>query len=121
MSAYGYDWHQTTVGRVEAAQRPLRLNEAAAMAALFEVPIDRLMWTNRDLTPEEIDAELGEVKQRLHDAQREWLKVQNEESVARQRLEEATARRDEVSATMSTLRGRLEALRKLRGEAGPPT
>ena len=27
MKVYGYNWHQTTVGRVENGKRPLRLNE----------------------------------------------------------------------------------------------
>jgi transcriptional regulator with XRE-family HTH domain len=43
MTAYGFDWHQTTVGRTETAARPLRVNEAVALAALFEVPVTQLL------------------------------------------------------------------------------
>jgi transcriptional regulator with XRE-family HTH domain len=43
MSASGYDWHQTTVGRTESATRPLRVNEAVVLAAIFEVPITQLL------------------------------------------------------------------------------
>lgn len=43
MSAYGYDWHQTMVAKTEAAQRPLRLNEAVDLCRLFGVPADALL------------------------------------------------------------------------------
>lgn len=43
MDAYGYDWHQTTVSKIEAAQRPLRLNELADLASLYGVPLDALL------------------------------------------------------------------------------
>lgn len=44
MKAYGYTWHQTTVGRIESGQRPLRLNEVVHVAAMFGVsPIQLLV------------------------------------------------------------------------------
>ena len=43
MAAYGYDWHQTLVAKTEAAQRPLRLNEAADLAALFGASLESLL------------------------------------------------------------------------------
>jgi transcriptional regulator with XRE-family HTH domain len=44
MKAYGYSWVQSTVGRIEAGQRPLRLNEVVHVAALFGVsPIEFLV------------------------------------------------------------------------------
>jgi transcriptional regulator with XRE-family HTH domain len=58
MAAYGYDsWRQSTVGRTETAQRPLRLNEAVHLAALFGVPIMQLLTPlplRLDLLDEEI-------------------------------------------------------------------
>lgn len=42
MAAFGIEWHQTTVGRTETADRPLRLNEAFALAALFGIGLASL-------------------------------------------------------------------------------
>jgi transcriptional regulator with XRE-family HTH domain len=38
----GFRWHQTTVTRVEAGRQHLTLEEAAALAELFGVPISAL-------------------------------------------------------------------------------
>lgn len=39
MKAQGLSWHQVTVGRTESGTRPLRLDEAIALAAIFEVEL----------------------------------------------------------------------------------
>jgi len=36
-------WHQTTVGKVEAGTRPVRLAEAMAVAQLFDMTLDELL------------------------------------------------------------------------------
>jgi hypothetical protein len=36
MRAYGYSWRQSTIHKIETAQRPLRVNELADLATLFE-------------------------------------------------------------------------------------
>jgi transcriptional regulator with XRE-family HTH domain len=43
MKPFGYDWQQTTVARIEAATRPLRLNELLDLAALFSVSLTDLL------------------------------------------------------------------------------
>jgi transcriptional regulator with XRE-family HTH domain len=40
---YGLEWGQQTVARVESAQRPIRLIEAAALAELFDLPLADLL------------------------------------------------------------------------------
>lgn len=44
--ADGVSWHQSTVARAEdlSDPQPLRLAEAKAVARVFKIPIDRLMW-----------------------------------------------------------------------------
>src|ERR1035437_6330255 len=42
LSVHGVGMHQTTVAKLEAGAKPLRLNEVAAIAAYFEVPIESL-------------------------------------------------------------------------------
>lgn len=39
---YGFGMQQRTVAKLEAGTRPLRLNEIAAIAAYFDVPIESL-------------------------------------------------------------------------------
>ena len=39
MQARGFDWRQATVSRTEQADRPIRLNEATALATLFRIDL----------------------------------------------------------------------------------
>jgi transcriptional regulator with XRE-family HTH domain len=52
LALHGFGMHYTTVAQVEFGARPLRLNEVAALAALFQVPIESL-WQERAETPDE--------------------------------------------------------------------
>lgn len=42
MSASGFPWHQNTVFRIEKGRRHVTLEEAAALAVIFSVPLDQL-------------------------------------------------------------------------------
>jgi transcriptional regulator with XRE-family HTH domain len=44
MTAYGYDFHQTMIAKIEAAQRPLRVRELADFAALYGVEVQDLVY-----------------------------------------------------------------------------
>lgn len=64
MTIYGYDWHQTTVGRTESAERPLRLNEVVHLAALFKVPVTQFLLPV-DMTLQQIEEQIErETKER---------------------------------------------------------
>jgi transcriptional regulator with XRE-family HTH domain len=43
MRPYGHQWSQATVTRLEAATRPIRLNEVADLAALFGIPVAQFL------------------------------------------------------------------------------
>jgi transcriptional regulator with XRE-family HTH domain len=43
MNAFGFNWQQSTVGKTETAQRPLRVNELTALAAVFDVGIGNVL------------------------------------------------------------------------------
>lgn len=70
LATYGVDWHPTTVGKVEAGVRPLRLAEAAALAEVLDVPLDVLVH-GEDSKVREADrlrtalASLGKVQEAL--------------------------------------------------------
>jgi transcriptional regulator with XRE-family HTH domain len=42
LSRIGFGMHQMTVAQLEAGAKPLRLNEVAAIAAYFDVPVESL-------------------------------------------------------------------------------
>lgn len=89
--------HQTTVAKLEAAERPIRVNELAALAVFFDVPVDAL-W----LSDDEVDAELREalaVVQRSREREAA-LRQANEAAVARQVAAERAAllAREELEA-----------------------
>lgn len=43
MRKRGYSWQQSTIGKIETAQRPLRLNELADLAAALGVPVTHFL------------------------------------------------------------------------------
>ena len=51
MTARGFGWRQTTVSKTEAADRPLRVDEAAALADLLDVPLSTLFSEDDARTP----------------------------------------------------------------------
>jgi len=85
MSASGHaNWHQTTVGKTEAAARPLRLNEAVTLAALFDIPVTQLV-APITLNAADIEGEIRAEGER-------WEKVVAENQAAQTALEEAAVR-----------------------------
>lgn len=64
MTAYGYDFHQTTIAKIEGAQRPLRVRELADFAALYGVEVQELVYPPSRSLPE-INQEIADVRTRL--------------------------------------------------------
>ena len=48
MSERGISWAQQTVAQTEAGKRPMRLSEAAALAAILQTPLDRFMLAGQE-------------------------------------------------------------------------
>ena len=110
MRAYGYDWSQAIVTRLEAATRPIRLNELADLALLFEVPAMELLGFG---APEDFDAaerEIGELLT-MHTRLREQLSHAHsfvlglQEKVAGAQQDEA-----EMAAALLRIDARIEVL-----------
>jgi transcriptional regulator with XRE-family HTH domain len=87
MEAYGYNWHQTTVGRVESGKRPLRLNEAVHVAAMFGVSPIQLIVPN--VTPDRLSDDIKATE----DARSSILERLED---ARDKLEDASSRRSDA-------------------------
>jgi transcriptional regulator with XRE-family HTH domain len=109
MTAYGYDFHQTTIAKIEAAQRPLRVRELADFAALYGVEVQDLVYPPSGSLPE-IDEEIIEVRARLSKARHvaDAASAQLESAHTAAREAEATHRASLAEVTF--LEGRLTSL-----------
>ena len=119
MGARGFTWHQTTVGRTERAQRPLRLNEAVALAALFGVPLHSLLSPTA-MRAAEIDQEIArsETEQKMFEeryvaAGKELEKLEGPHIAAKLKV----AR---LEQELERIRSHLETLRLLRDQVAAP-
>jgi transcriptional regulator with XRE-family HTH domain len=110
MRAYGYDFHQTTIAKIEAAQRPLRVRELADFAALYGVEVNELIYPPVG-SLNDIDQEIAELEARRAHLQEEI--GLNRELLDRARFEMAVAQKQHQACAMkeAALEGRLAALR----------
>jgi transcriptional regulator with XRE-family HTH domain len=121
MRAYGYQWSQATVTRLEAATRPIRLNELADLAALFGVPVPQFLeyWTP-EFGLDDLDALQNEIAALEND--RAILQVQLD--TARAAMDSASMHAARVAADLVRVEGRLKVLttwfRRLTRRAGEP-
>jgi transcriptional regulator with XRE-family HTH domain len=120
--------HQTTVAKLEAGSKPLRLNEIATIAAYFEVPPESLwegsMAILRERSVAVVLAELSEVEAAMEAAnvviidlvrkaqlaQELANRVEDDRREAMMRQRIATARFGELDQRRNTARAVLEGL-----------
>ena len=112
MAGDGYEsWHQTTVGRTETATRPLRLNEAVVLAALFDVPVTQLVAPMTLEAPDieaEIEAELKhweEIREVATADKRNYDWTRAEAETAEKKLRTSLAEAERVQARLNYLHG----------------
>jgi transcriptional regulator with XRE-family HTH domain len=112
MKALGYNWLQTTIAKVEAAERPLRLNEATDLAGVLGVeigylltePITGMLAVSQDFREmlrlqeiaEKLDAEVTALQQ-------EFTRKQEDLILARQQIGEAQERMRAAGAVQDGL------------------
>ncbi len=114
MSAAGHgNWHQTTVGKTELATRPLRLNEAVALAGLFEIPVTQLI-APITLKAEDIQAELDTLEERWAELQAAHRTAQAQHAEAVQAAYQAQRAADASANELGRFRARLDYLAGLR-------
>jgi transcriptional regulator with XRE-family HTH domain len=110
MTAYGHDFHQTSIAKVEAAQRPLRVRELADFAALYGVAVQDLLYGPTRSTAE-VDQEITEVEERLANARTAADAATADLGAARHAVSTAEASYRTAVANVTALEGRLAALR----------
>ena len=96
MTIQGFPMHQTTVAKVEAGKRPLRVAELYAFADALDVPLLALM-TDRRITPLPVDNELpvDQIEEQLVEL---MLKRDDALSELSQQVEEHARRYGEYTA-----------------------
>ena len=105
MRAYGYKWSQATVTRLESATRPIRVNELADLAMLFDVPVTQFL----DLRAREVNdldalyTELGELS-----AKRDYFKSERDKETAL--MQGAAQVAAALSADLARIDGRAQVL-----------
>jgi hypothetical protein len=109
MAAYGYDFHQTAIAKIEAAQRPLRVRELADFAALYGVGVQELVYAPARTLPE-IDQEIEAVAAQLREAQAAALVAVQDVEAARAAARDAETANQSALAKVAVLTGRLDAL-----------
>jgi transcriptional regulator with XRE-family HTH domain len=110
MTAYGYDFHQTMIAKIEAAQRPLRVRELADFAALYGVDVQDLFYPPT-ASVAETDREIGEAEARLEMLQAQAAAARNELDVAREAMRRAEAAYQAAASEIAVIEGRLTTLR----------
>jgi transcriptional regulator with XRE-family HTH domain len=102
------NWAQTTVAKTEAASRPIRVNEAAALAAALGVPLHALLVDDEAPDALRARAELqgllledATLRARLREVHRQAMRLEHEEGEIRDRLHDLDA---EVAAAVAALK-----------------
>ena len=65
MRVFGYDFHQTMIAKMDAAQRPLRVRELVDFATLFGVEVNLLIQPPPNGSLDDIDQEIAELEEAL--------------------------------------------------------
>jgi transcriptional regulator with XRE-family HTH domain len=119
MQAYGYDFHQTTIAKIEFAQRPLRVRELADFAALYGVQVHELVYPPNEANHsfEEIGQEIEMLEEDLSQTEQTLDALTYEAHKAQAVLAQTEAARARQQDQALVLRGRLAALREARAKA----
>lgn len=111
MREAGFPWRQTTAAKTEAGDRPVRVNEASALAQVFDVPLVDLLAEEGSAGAESLVAARRRARQ-----QEEWLAGERE-SLAKSEQQVAQARANMTHAVQA-LRESYRELRRLEEAQG---
>jgi transcriptional regulator with XRE-family HTH domain len=117
MQSYSYDFHQTMIAKIEAAQRPLRVRELADFAALYGVQVNDLIYLP-SVSLDEIDEEIEDLEAQVANARQMAAAADEDRNRARMALERAEALYHTHVSILEALSGRLSFLRTEREKSG---
>jgi transcriptional regulator with XRE-family HTH domain len=110
MAAYGYDFRQSTIAKIEAAQRPLRVRELADFASLFGVEIQDLVYAQTH-SLSQIQQEIGDLGARVKAGRAAAAAASAKVAAAQDAARSAEAAYQKAVADLAVLEGRLDALK----------
>jgi transcriptional regulator with XRE-family HTH domain len=113
MTAYGYDFHQTMIAKIEAAQRPLRVRELADFGALYGVEVQELVYPPTGSLSETAE-DIAEATARLDMAKAQAAKARDQLEAAREAMHQAQKAYEVSTAEAAVLEGRLATLQATR-------
>jgi transcriptional regulator with XRE-family HTH domain len=111
MQAYGYDFHQTMIAKIEAAQRPLRVRELADFAVLYGVEIQDLIHSPSG-SREEVAREITDAETQLAAIRQRSANAADRRDKARSKLEAAQAELESCAREQAVLDERLAFLKQ---------
>lgn len=111
-SRYGLRWHQTTVAKIEAGQRPIGLNEAAALARIFDITGTELLMplTSREDNGNERPEILKQAQHRYDALEAELAHWINQQAAARTQVQRLSADRERAVQQMERLANELKRI-----------
>ena len=115
MKAYGYDFHQTMIAKIEAAQRPIRVRELADFAALYGVEVHELIYPPAG-SLQEAGKEIATLREQLQEATRRSEDAADAVREAEAVLAAAQQEHRTQSGQAAMLTGRLSYLEAQRGQ-----
>lgn len=121
MKSFGYNWQQSTVGKVEAAQRPLRLNELADLAIVFGVAITELLEPQLLIDGED---DVEDLRKEIARLEAEQDRLEAEHAAAVENARAAGYHMADLGAELARVKASLETMRRWhpaaseKGEAG---
>jgi transcriptional regulator with XRE-family HTH domain len=118
MQAYGYDFHQTTIAKIEAAQRPLRVRELAHFADLYQVGAHELIYPLKG-SPDEIDREITALAARRNSITVNLHVADMERAQARQMLDDANKDYADCARELALLEQQIEYLQAEKKKFAP--
>jgi transcriptional regulator with XRE-family HTH domain len=108
MRKLGYSWQQSTIGKIETAQRPLRLNELSDLAATLGVPVTHFLRpnpaANEGTDLDAVEREIRELLKARMDAAGLARGAENEYFRAGDRFHEASDVVNQMDSRLQTLK-----------------
>lgn len=112
MQQQGHQWHHTTVARTESADRPVRLNEAVALAGILRMPLFEFSSQRRD-DDSDLKARIDGIRRRITTLEDSITSADYQYQQAKSQFETA---RLALAGAESNLLGRTAELAELNSE-----
>lgn len=116
MTQLGFSWRQTTVAKTEAAERPIRVNELAALAEIFGVGIAQLVDDSPESRRGTALRESLRANTKQHELNRQIDSIRGQEEQLRGRLNQVRDQRLQYETQLGELQTKRKDLEAERAD-----